>query len=62
MNSLKKSDTQEPRLKIETNFASSNDIDEQHVMHSKIDNIKIMINDKSDEVSEKLFQSLLSKS
>ena len=30
-------------------------------MHSKSDNIKIMINDKADEVIEELFQSLLSK-
>ena len=29
-------------------------------MHSKIDNIEIMINDKPEEVIEELFQSLLS--
>ena len=30
-------------------------------MHSKIDNIEIMINDKADEVIEELFQSFLSR-
>ena len=30
-------------------------------MHSKSDSIEIMINDKADEVIEKLFQSLLSR-
>ena len=30
-------------------------------MHSKSDNIEIMINDKADEVIEELFQSLLSR-
>ena len=32
----------------------------QRVMHSKSDNIEIKINDKRDEVIEKIFQSLLS--
>ena len=31
-------------------------------MHSKIDNIKIVINDKVDEIIEELFQSSLSQS
>ena len=31
-------------------------------MHSKIDNIEIVINDKVDEVIEELFQSSLSHS
>ena len=39
---------------------SSKDNDEEHVMHSKSDNVKMMINDKEDEVIE-LFQSLLSR-
>ena len=30
-------------------------------MHSKSDDIKIIINDKVDEIIEELFQSLLSK-
>ena len=30
-------------------------MDEEHAMHSEIDNIEIMINDKVDEVIEELF-------
>ena len=30
-------------------------------MHSKSDNIEIMINDEADEVIEKLFRSLLNR-
>ena len=40
---------------------SSNDNNEEIAIHSKNDNIKIMINDKADEVTEELFQSLLSR-
>ena len=40
---------------------SSKDIDEERVMHSKCDSIEIMINDKTDEFIEELFQSILSK-
>ena len=36
------------------------DNDGQRVMHSKSDNIEIKINDKRDEVIEKIFQSFLS--
>ena len=36
------------------------DNDGLRVMHSKSDNIEIKINDKRDEVIEKIFQSLLS--
>ena len=32
---------------IAINFMSSKDDDEQYVMHSKSDNIEIMINDKA---------------
>ena len=35
--------------------------DEECVTHSKSDNIEIMINYKTDEVIEELFQSLLSR-
>ena len=41
------------------NFVSSKDNDEEQIMHSKSDNIKIMINDYVDEVIQELFQSLL---
>ena len=33
---------------------SSNDNDDERVMHSKSDNIEVMINDKADEVMEEL--------
>ena len=46
---------------VEINFNSSKDIDEEHVMHPKNDNIDIMSHDKADEVIEELFESLLSR-
>ena len=45
-------------LAIAITFISSKDNDEEHVMHSKIDNIDIMINYRADEVMEELFKSL----
>ena len=33
----------------------------KRVMHSKFDNIEIVINDEADEVIKELFQSLLSR-
>ena len=58
-NNLKKSDTQKIRLATTINFISSKyDNDEECVMHSKSDNIKIKIHDKADEVIEELFKSL----
>ena len=36
------------------------DNDEDRVMHSKSDNIEIVINDEADKIIEKLFLSLLS--
>ena len=50
MISYKKSDTQKIQLTIAINFISSKDIGEERVMHSKSDNIEIMINEKVDEV------------
>ena len=40
-----------------TLLVSSIDNDEERVMHSKIDNIEIMINDEADEVIVELFKS-----
>ena len=40
---------------------SSNENDEEHVMHSKSDNIETFINDKADEVIAEFFQSLFSQ-
>ena len=49
------------QLTIAINFISSKDNDKEHVMHSKGNNIEIMIIDKTDEVIEKLFDSLIKK-
>ena len=49
-NNLKKSGTWKIQLAIANNFISSIDKHEEHVIHSKIDNIDIMINDEVDEV------------
>ena len=47
------------QLGMPTNFISSIDNDdEDHVMHSKSDNIEIMINYQANEVTENLFDSL----
>ena len=55
----KKSDTWEIQLTITINFLSYKDTDEKFVMHSKSDNLEIMIIDKAVEVLEEIFQSLL---
>ena len=49
------------RLTIAINFISSKDYDEEYIRHSKSDNVELMINDKSEEVIEELFQSPLSR-
>ena len=46
------------QLTLASNFISSIDIDEEHVMHSESDNIEIIINDEADEVLKELFGSL----
>ena len=58
INNLKKSGTWKIQLKIANNVISSIDNDEEHLMHSKSDNIEIMINDEADEVKKELFDSL----
>ena len=58
INNLKKSGTRKIQLKIANNIISSIDNDEEHLMHSKSDNIEIMINDEADEVKKELFDSL----
>ena len=40
----------EIQFTVANNFTSSTDNDEERVMHSKIDNIKIMINGEAEEV------------
>ena len=54
----RKSDTWKIQLTIAINFISSIDSDQQRVMHSKMDDIEIMINDETDEVIKELFDSL----
>ena len=61
INDLKESDTRKIHLTIIINFISSEDNDEEHVMHSKNDNTEIMINDRVDEVKEERFKSVQNK-
>ena len=62
INDLKKSDTWKSQLTININFVSShNDNDEEHEMHSKSDNIEIMMNDEADEIIEERFELLKRK-
>ena len=59
INNLKKSGTSKIQLTIAIKFFSSeDDSDEARVMHSRSDNIEIMISDEADEVVKKLFDSL----
>ena len=58
INNLKTSQTWKIQLTIASNFISSTDNDEECVMHSKSDNMEIMINDEADEVKKELFDSL----
>ena len=50
INNLKKYVQCKIQLTISNNFISSIDNDEEHVMHSKSDNIEIMIDDKAYKV------------
>ena len=50
MNNLKESDTWKIQFSMGINFISSIDNDKEHIMHSKSDNIEIMINGEADEV------------
>ena len=56
INDLKQSDIWKIQLTITVNSISSKDHnDEERVMHSKIDNIEIMISDGADKVINKTF-------
>ena len=59
INNLKEFDNSKIQLTIVINIISSKDPDEKRVMHSKSDNIEIIIYNKADDVVEELFQSLL---
>ena len=54
----RKSDTWKIQLTTAINFISSVESDQQRVIHSKSDDIEIMINDGTDEVIKELFDSL----
>ena len=43
------------------NFISSNDSDETQTMHTKSNNVEIMIGSETDEIIEDLFESFLQK-
>ena len=58
INNLKKSDTWKIERTIESSLISSKDNDKKHVMHSKSDNIKIMITNEAGELINKLFDLL----
>ena len=46
------------QLTIANDFVSSTDSDEDRLMHSKSDNIEVIINDEADQVIKELFHSL----
>ena len=58
---LKKPDTWKIQSIIANNFISSKVTDEVGKMHSKNDNIKIIIYDKIDETVQEHFESLYSR-
>ena len=58
INNLKKCDTWKIQLTIANNFNFSTDNDQECTMHSKSDNMEIMISDEADEVIKVLFDSL----
>ena len=59
INDFKKPDTWNIQLKKAISFVSSNNFDEERVMHSKSDNTEVMVYDKADEVIDECFESLL---
>ena len=49
------------QLMVAINFISSKDSDENCTMHTKSNNIEIMIDYETNEIIEELFESLLQK-
>ena len=49
------------QLTMSINFISSKDFDETRTIHTKSDNINIMLDSATDEIFEKHFESLLQK-
>ena len=58
---LQNSHTWKIQLTIAINFMSSKDAEEEHVMHSRSDNIKFISYNDANEVVDELFESLRSK-
>ena len=54
-------DTWKIQLAIAINFISSKDVDKEHIMHLKSDNIEFMSYDNANEIANELFKSLLSR-
>ena len=46
---------------VAINFISSKDSDKTRTIHTKSDNIEVMIGNETDEITEKLFDSLLQR-
>ena len=49
------------QLTMAVNFVSSKDSDENRTMHTKSNNVEIMMRSGTDEINEELFKSLLQK-
>ena len=62
VNNLKDSDTGKIQLTIANNFISSISTDEERLMHSKSDNINIIIKVEADEVIKEIFDLLKNRS
>ena len=48
-------------LKMTINFISSKNSNETQTMHTKSDNVEVMIGNEIDEIIKKLFESLLQR-
>ena len=57
---LQSSDTCKIQLKIAINFISSRDAEEEHLMHSNIENIKFESYNDGNKIVNELFESLCS--
>ena len=55
---LQNSDTWKIQITIAINFTCSKDVEEEHVMHSRSDNIKLTSYNNANEVVGELFESL----
>ena len=49
------------QLTMAINFISSKDFDDTRTMHTKINNVEIMIGSETDEIIKDLFESFLKK-